>query len=87
MSKLIINMAVDINEQKLITEGKNDFQIEIMENNIKTQIYNEIKDLLTSFGEITNLDVDIITEDNAEDKMLEKMHKANKAMKGALDVE
>ena len=83
MSKLIINMAVDINEQKLITEGKNNFQIEIIENNIKAQIYNEIKDLLTSFGEITNLDVDIITEDNAEDKILEKMHRA---MKGALDV-
>jgi hypothetical protein len=82
MSKLIINMAVDINEQKLITEGKNDFQIEIMENNIKTQLYSEIKDLLTSFGEITNLDVDIITEDNAEDKILEKMRKA---MEGALN--
>lgn len=82
MSKLIINMAVDINEQKLITEGKNDFQIEIMESNIKSQIYNEIKDLLTSFGEITNLDVDIVTKDNAEDKILEKMRKA---MEGALN--
>lgn len=82
MSKLIINMAVDINEQKLITEGKNNFQIEIMENNIKTQLYSEIKDLLTSFGEITNLDVDIITEDNAEDKILKKMRKA---MEGALN--
>ena len=80
MSKLIINMAVDINEQKLITEGKNNFQIEIMENNIKTQIYNEIKDLLTSFGEITNLDVDIITEDNAEDKILEKMREAKEGL-------
>lgn len=80
MNKLIINMAVDIDEKYFVTEGVNNFHIEMLENDIKRQVYEKLEELLESIGTTTNLDVDIITEDNAEDKILEKMRKA---MEGA----